>query len=294
MVAIELISQFCKTLKFMRKIVLITNGTGHIDADGLEEIVSNIKQEGIQLVVLYVTYASLGIGLPERLTLSNRGADFDDPEAGFKQEDKNEQKVSCSNPGLKLNLTIRSKMHNEKVLKELVAGCDGVFGTLDFAVSELGIPRLKSTRLIPSFKGNLLLGNSEEFESAMTIAIERFPRTMVAKAPSASNFAIKVDEESSNEPQDRPLEQELREQGESGESSMSLLRSNRAYHIKDDSAPGGKKDVDKDQLEKGYEYGRTAVHISKSDETVIKFEAEPSLEILGFVPLSKVRGPHFR
>lgn len=184
-------------------------------------------------------------------------------------------------------------MHNEKVLKELVVGCDGVFGSLNYAVSELGLPTLKSTRRMPSFKGNLLLGNCAEFESAISIAIERFPRTMVAKAPSSSNFAIKLDGESSNRPQNQPLEQQLREQEENGESDMALLRSNRVYHIKDDGAPGGKKDVDRDQLERGYEYGRTAVHISKSDETVIKFDAEPSLEILGFVPLSKVRGLHF-
>lgn len=70
--------------------------------------------------------------------------------------------------------------------------------------------------------------------------------------------------------------------------SLTSVQSTRAYQVPDESAPGGKKDVDRDQLAKGYEYGRTAVHISATDENVTKLETNAGLEILGFIPWSSV------
>lgn len=56
----------------------------------------------------------------------------------------------------------------------------------------------------------------------------------------------------------------------------------------DADAPGGKKDVSRDDLAKGYEYGRTVVPISESDENITKLECEAGMEIVGFVPKDKV------
>lgn len=53
-VAIQMIITFCKKLKYTRRIVLVTNGTGSMDADGLADIVSKIKEDSIELTVLYV------------------------------------------------------------------------------------------------------------------------------------------------------------------------------------------------------------------------------------------------
>jgi len=69
---------------------------------------------------------------------------------------------------------------------------------------------------------------------------------------------------------------------------MSIVRSARTYKINDPSAPGGKRDVDREDLAKGYEYGRTAVHISESDENVTKLETFSCFEIVGFIPNDKV------
>lgn len=70
--------------------------------------------------------------------------------------------------------------------------------------------------------------------------------------------------------------------------SMTAVRSTRTYQIVDEGAPGGKRDVERDDLAKGYEYGRTVVHISESDEKVTKLETEAGLEIIGFIPWSSV------
>ena len=48
------------------------------------------------------------------------------------------------------------------MLRSLAEDCDGVCGTLEQAVSELEIPRVKSVRVMANFKGFLQLGDSEE------------------------------------------------------------------------------------------------------------------------------------
>lgn len=49
-----MIAAYCRRLKYKRKIVLVTNGQGAMDSDGIEGIVSKIKEEGIELVILSV------------------------------------------------------------------------------------------------------------------------------------------------------------------------------------------------------------------------------------------------
>ena len=70
--------------------------------------------------------------------------------------------------------------------------------------------------------------------------------------------------------------------------SLTSVRNARTYQVPDEEAPGGKRDVSRDELAKGYEYGRTAVHISESDLNVTKLETQPGLEIVGFIPWSNV------
>jgi non-homologous end joining protein Ku len=60
------------------------------------------------------------------------------------------------------------------------------------------------------------------------------------------------------------------------------------YQIDDPEAEGGKRQVERDELAKGYEYGRTVVHISESDENITKLETEAVMEIVGFVSSTEV------
>lgn len=47
-----MISNHCKKLKFKRKIVLVTNGTGVMSNEGLDEIQKKIQEDNIELFVL--------------------------------------------------------------------------------------------------------------------------------------------------------------------------------------------------------------------------------------------------
>jgi ATP-dependent DNA helicase 2 subunit 2 len=51
-IAIQMIITFCKKLKYKRKIVLVTNGTGVMSGDGLDQITKKIKEDNIDLVVM--------------------------------------------------------------------------------------------------------------------------------------------------------------------------------------------------------------------------------------------------
>lgn len=55
-IAIQMITKHCKKLKYKRKIVLVTDGRGSMDADDVSQITQKIKADEIELVVMYATY----------------------------------------------------------------------------------------------------------------------------------------------------------------------------------------------------------------------------------------------
>ncbi|EEH48879.2 uncharacterized protein PADG_04958 [Paracoccidioides brasiliensis Pb18] len=242
--AIDMIVRYCKKLKYKRKIVLVTDGTGAMDTDGMEGIVSKINEESIELVVL--------------------GVDFDDPEYGFKEENKDPLKAE-----------------NEKHLKQLVEDCEGSYGTLEHAISEMEIPRTKVVRSMPTFKGDLRLGDPEKYSSALTILVERYYRTYAARPPAASSFVpSSVLSESHQATRSSAT---LGGESGTGAASLTSVRNARTYQVDDKEAAGRKRDLERDELAKGYEYGRTAVHITESDENITKLETDAALEFIGFI-----------
>jgi ATP-dependent DNA helicase 2 subunit 2 len=241
-VAIQMIVVQCKKLKYTRRIVLVTDAKLYMDAADLGQVTAKLKEDEIELVIL--------------------GVDFDDPEYGFKEEDKDP-----------------TKAHNEDILRQLCDDCNGIFGTLAQAVDELQIPRTKETKPIPSYKGLLTLGNPEQYDSALAINIERYPKTMVASPPSASSFVVRNDLEAT-----QSLDATNGQEGaEASNDGLAAVHTARTYQVLDEHGPGGKKDVDRDELAKGYEYGRTAVHISESDRNITTYETHQGLDIIGFV-----------
>ncbi|RDW57523.1 ATP-dependent DNA helicase 2 subunit KU80 [Aspergillus mulundensis] len=242
--AIQMIITHCKKLKWKRKIVLVTNGMGRMNSENLEDIVSKVKEDNIELIIL--------------------GPDFDDAEYGTKEEDKDPRKAA-----------------NEALLRTVSEQCDGVFGTLEQAVEEMATPRVKAVRPVASFKGFLQLGNPEEYDTAVRIPVERYPRTMVAKPPTASQFVLRSNTASGEEGQESATVVP-ESQPEDG-SSLTNVRNLRTYQVNDESAPGGKIDIERDELAKGYEYGRTAVHISETDENITRLETTAALELVGFI-----------
>ncbi|KAL9600568.1 MAG: hypothetical protein Q9219_003114 [cf. Caloplaca sp. 3 TL-2023] len=251
-IAIQMITKYCKKLKYKRKIVLVTDGRGSLDADpgSISEITKKIAQDDMELVII--------------------GVDFDDPEYGFKEEDKDPQKAQ-----------------NEQTFKSLADSCEGLFGTLQQAVEELGMPRLKSTRPVPSYKGLLTLGDSTSYDTAVCIDVERYPRTMIRRPLTASQYVQKLDPSDSNTQSTRTLvpDRDI-EMADAGTNDLTNVKSSRTYQVIDEEAPGGKKEVNREDLAKGYEYGRTAVYINETDENVTKLETQAALEIIGFIPWS--------
>lgn len=250
-IAIQLIADKCKHLKYKKNIYLVTNGNGAIDADDITEITSKIKSDGITLTIL--------------------GVDFDDADVGVKEENKDPQKAE-----------------NETTLRQLAEECDGNFGTMEEAIAGLGIPRLKETKPIASYKGLLTLGDPEKYQdTAMCIDVVRYPRIRQAKPPTASSFVVRQNmapEETTQAGPSIDLDGDTAMQDQDG---LVSVKNARTYQVEDTNAPGGKKDVEFDDLAKGYEYGRTAVPISQSDMNVTELETEAGLSIVGFVPREK-------
>lgn len=241
-IAVQMIVKQCKKLQYVRKIVLVTDARAPMDTDQNSEIVKKLKEDKIELVVL--------------------GVDFDDPDFPFKEEDKDEVKAG-----------------NEVMLRQLCEDCDGVYGTLAQAVDELQTPRLKTTKAVPSYKGTLTLGDPENYETALTISVERYPKTMVASAPSASSFVVRHDLDATQSTATMNGDGDT----DARNDSLAAVTTTRTYQVEDEKEPGGKLELNRDQLEKGYEYGRTAVHISEADRNVTMFESQASLDIIGFV-----------
>jgi ATP-dependent DNA helicase 2 subunit 2 len=168
-----------------------------------------------------------------------------------------------------------------------VNDCDGVYGTIAQAIDELEIPRVKEVRSAVSFKGDLRLGDPEQFSTALTIQVERYFRTSVARPPTSSAFVLASAPSFEGESAESSMT--VQNGGrEEGETKLTSVRNARTYQVKDDEAPGGKRDVERDELAKGYEYGRTAVHISESDENITKLDTEAALEFIGFIPSENV------
>lgn len=136
------------------------------------------------------------------------------------------------------------------------------------------------------------MGNPDEYNSALSIDVERFPRTMVRRPLTASQFVQRTNLSSGHtsappstlSPQDR----EDVVMGQPDPSGLTSVKSARKYQVKDEDAPGGKRDVERDDLARGYAYGSTAVHISESEWNLTKLETKAGLDIIGFIPWDTV------
>jgi ATP-dependent DNA helicase 2 subunit 2 len=248
--AVQMLLTHCEKRKYIKNIVMITNGTGTFDAEGLDMITSKIKAQGMNLVIL--------------------GVDFDDEEYGVKEEDKDV-----------------AKRENEAVLKKICDDVDGTFGTLAEAVDELGMPRIKKVRPVPSYKGKLTLGDLENYDTAFAIDVERYPRTMVAKPPSASRYVVGTQEEGEGPSRISPSIS-----ADPGGAQLQGIRQMRTYMVEDENAVGEKKEIEAEELQKGYMYGRTIVPVSSTDEEVTVLQTESSMQIIGFIAAEKVFRPH--
>lgn len=154
------------------------------------------------------------------------------------------------------------------------------------------MPRLKTTRPVHSYRGFLTLGNPDEYDSAACIDVERYPRTAVRRPMGASRFVQRQDPtDGSTQSTGTVVHDGDIAMPDADGNELAGVKSSRTYQVLDEEAPGGKRDVDRDDLAKGYEYGRTAVHINETDENVTKLETKQTLEMIGFIPWANVSVP---
>lgn len=85
-----------------------------------------------------------------------------------------------------------------------------------------------------------------------------------------------------------PLSTQTLEASKDVDSNLTSVRNVRTYHVDDPQVAGGKRELERDELAKGYEYGRTAVHISESDENITKLETTAVLDLIGFIQADHV------
>lgn len=165
-------------------------------------------------------------------------------------------------------------------------GCNkGIFGTVAEAVDNLSIPELKATRPYVNYRGQLGLGDFKTYpNTALYIDVQRYFYTHAAKPVGAKIFVVSTSDENTAQSSHTVVgDTEMQDAG-----NLSAVRSSIRYQVNDASSAGGKRDVERDILERGYEYGRTAVSISQSDENVTKLETMPDFSIIGFIPNNSV------
>lgn len=150
------------------------------------------------------------------------------------------------------------------------------------AVEELAIPRIKPVRPFKAYDGALTLGDPDKYSSALSIHVERYFKTKRAMPPAASTVVVNPERAGPSQPET------FDEDTEMGGAEFSGVKHMRTYRVNDPDAPGGKRDVDFEDLAKGYQYGRTVVPFSESDLPVTKLETKKSFTILGFIPFSSV------
>ena len=235
-IAVDMLMEHCRQLKYKKKIVVVTNATGQMDEDDVEITAEQIKRHGIELVIL--------------------GVDFDDSEYGFKEEDKQ-----------------ATKAKNERILKRLVDHSGGTIATMQEAIDSLARPPIRSVRPTPTYKGQLRLGDPENYDTAISIDVERYFKTAIKRPPTASAYVLK----GVSQPQDSD--------------SLTAVHPLYSYSIQNENAPDGRQTVPREELAKGYEYGRTVVPISESDLNITKLETDMAYEILGFIPAENVNYP---
>jgi ATP-dependent DNA helicase 2 subunit 2 len=137
-------------------------------------------------------------------------------------------------------------------------------------VNSIAYPRVKKVRPVHSYRGTLTIGDPDhKYNDTIEIKVERYPRTKKAAAQSATKYIA---------PQDG---RDAKESSQGG--SVALQRT---YKIKRGDE---EVEVEKEELDKAYLYGRTIVNISDADQSVTKLETTAEFTILGFVAEAGVR-----
>jgi ATP-dependent DNA helicase 2 subunit 2 len=156
----------------------------------------------------------------------------------------------------------------------------------------MAIPEPKSVQPFTYYSGKLSLGDWRKYpESALYIDVKRYSKTTKANPPSASSF-VATNGGASAQSSGTLAEDVKMTDAPSSTNDLAPVKNTGHYVVKSEKGTKGVLDVEREDLARGYEYGRTAVAMNESDEIVTKLETFAEFTIIGFIPSDQVCGPH--
>ncbi|OLL26973.1 ATP-dependent DNA helicase II subunit 2 [Neolecta irregularis DAH-3] len=184
------------------------------------------------------------------------GVDFDDPEYGVKEEDK---------PSV--------KRVNEEIYRRICRISAGTFITVNELVDGLEDPDVEVTRSTSTYSGNLTIGNPDDPES-LSIAINRYLATRVQAAPTTQSYSAEL-----RAPLTDSVDEDLK---------THKVEQHRIYRIPAAGPNEPDEEIDKDDVHKGFKYGKSIVPISQEEESLLQYPCKKGYEIIGFVSEDQV------
>ncbi|KAG0258959.1 ATP-dependent DNA helicase II subunit 2 [Mortierella polycephala] len=154
-VALDMMTKFCKKLKYEKKIYILTDACAEINAEGVEQITTTLKDDNVVLNVI--------------------GTDFD----SYDEDPKPKTPMQAQ---------------NEEFFKDVCMEASGDIFSLDEALdisSQFYAKKVKPTAV---YRGTLDLGDPERHPGeSLSIPVHMFPSTMVAKLPTAKKYSVLSD-----------------------------------------------------------------------------------------------------
>ncbi|KAI1311554.1 ATP-dependent DNA helicase II subunit 2 [Mortierella claussenii] len=151
-VALDMMTKFCKKLKYEKKIYILTDACAEINADGVEQIKSTLNEDNVQLNVI--------------------GTDFDG-------EDEIPKPKSLM------------QAQNEEFFKDICESTTGDIFSLDEALEITAQFYSKKVKPTAVYRGTLDLGDTERHpDTSLSISVHMFPSTMLARLPTAKKYSI--------------------------------------------------------------------------------------------------------
>lgn len=147
------------------------------------------------------------------------------------------------------------------------------------------VPRIKPVKPVTTFRGSLTIGDETHYKNTVQIPVERYPRTKQARAPGATKFSEASEQQTMVAQASQLHRRDGNYQADIPASTHQVLPA-RSYKLKD-----GTEVEDKNLLERGYNYGRTIVPMSRADEEFLKFKTQPGLQVLGFLEAEAASHP---
>ncbi|CAG8590941.1 24651_t:CDS:10 [Dentiscutata erythropus] len=179
------------------------------------------------------------------------GIGFDDPEAGFFEENKSEV-----------------KRQSESFFNKIVSKCpQATIFSMEETLKQLSKPHIRTVRPVPIFKGALTLNNAKmSSQISLSINVEMYSRTTKVRPPTLTKYSA------------------LAEASTTIHKKTSEVNMSRTYTISVvDNDKNEAVEVPREELNKAYSLGKTLIPVNEADEEAFTMITIKSMEIVGFI-----------